>query len=550
VGHRKIDAKVAIMTLSRTAKKFYQEQLTKKRVSAASIVTAGTLVATQTLGASSAHASSGVFTVSNCDDAGSGSFRQAIQDAYDFNDPSQIVFSSSLGCSTIRILSDLPAERVSLDIVGPGADKLTVEFSDASPAGLTFGSSADQINISGLTFAGRGVTSDSGGTVATMVHINGVHFKDVGSSGWTVPIAINSAFPESLVVVENSTFSNSDLVAGAYSGWAIMATGALVVDNSTFVGNVFQEGVLAAGSAVSISNSTFVGNTFAAQDIQMGAFSVGHYVPNTSGNPGQLRLNGNLFASNVLSGSATCWSDDEIDNGANIFDDVYPGCTPAVLPYGMQSNGASAVIPGMAAQLASAPALNGGTTPTVALLAGSPAINYYSNGDTGVNFQPPSLDQRGLSRPSGTSYDVGAYEFRASVTPPVLPSSSCAAINLGPVNFKRDSAVLTTTAKRQLNSYVAKIAKSSCHTVTLNGYSAAPSHTTKASTKARIKLARARATAVKSYLVSTLKAKGVTAKFKVNALGAKNPVATNKTELGQRQNRRVEVLVSKLRALR
>jgi outer membrane protein OmpA-like peptidoglycan-associated protein len=329
-----------------------------------------------------------------------------------------------------------------------------------------------------------------------------------------------------------------------------MATGSLVVDNSTFVGNVFQEGVLAAGSAVSISNSTFVGNTFAAQDIQTGTFSVGHFIPNTSGNPGQLRLNGNLFVSNVLSASATCWSDDEVDNGANIFDDVYPGCTPSPLPRGMQPNGASAVIPGMAAQLATAPALNGGSTPTVALLAGSPAINYYSNGDTGVNFQPPSLDQRGLSRPSGTRYDVGAYEYRASVTPPILPSGGCSAVNVGPVNFKRDSAVLTPSAKRQLNSYVSKIVDSMCHTITLNGYAAAPGRTTPAATKHRIKLASARTATVKEYLASALKTKGLTVKFKVNALGAKNPVATNKTELGQRQNRRVEVLVSKLRAVK
>ena len=84
--------------MSRAAKKFYHEQVTKKRISAASIVTAGTLVATQSIGATSAHASGGVFTVSNCDDTGNGSLRQAMQDAYDFNDPSQIAFVSSLGC--------------------------------------------------------------------------------------------------------------------------------------------------------------------------------------------------------------------------------------------------------------------------------------------------------------------------------------------------------------------------------------------------------------------------------------------------------------------
>jgi hypothetical protein len=47
-------------------------------------------------------------------------------------------------------------------------------------------------------------------------------------------------------------------------------------------------------------------------------------------------------------------------------------------------------------------ALNGGTTRTHALLAGSPALN---SGDTGL-----TIDQRGFGRPSGGVDDRGAFE--------------------------------------------------------------------------------------------------------------------------------------------
>jgi len=48
---------------------------------------------------------------------------------------------------------------------------------------------------------------------------------------------------------------------------------------------------------------------------------------------------------------------------------------------------------------------NGGTTLTMALLAGSPAIDA---GDTAAS---PPTDQRGIPRPFGAAADIGAYEY-------------------------------------------------------------------------------------------------------------------------------------------
>jgi hypothetical protein len=53
---------------------------------------------------------------------------------------------------------------------------------------------------------------------------------------------------------------------------------------------------------------------------------------------------------------------------------------------------------------------NGGTTLTIALLPGSPAID---EGDTSA---APMLDQRGFPRPAGSAADIGAFEY-GSVLP-------------------------------------------------------------------------------------------------------------------------------------
>ena len=61
-------------------------------------------------------------------------------------------------------------------------------------------------------------------------------------------------------------------------------------------------------------------------------------------------------------------------------------------------------------------AKNGGPaktiTRTMALLAGSPAIDSGTDAFTGIDI--PGEDQRGVSRPRGSGYDIGAYEFEPS----------------------------------------------------------------------------------------------------------------------------------------
>jgi hypothetical protein len=61
---------------------------------------------------------------------------------------------------------------------------------------------------------------------------------------------------------------------------------------------------------------------------------------------------------------------------------------------------------------------NGGPTPTMALLAGSPAIG------AGTAAGAPAVDQRGYIRPGGAGFSIGAYEFQASPSVPIFAVGS------------------------------------------------------------------------------------------------------------------------------
>jgi predicted outer membrane repeat protein len=61
---------------------------------------------------------------------------------------------------------------------------------------------------------------------------------------------------------------------------------------------------------------------------------------------------------------------------------------------------------------------NGGPTPTVALLAGSPAVDAIAIGDcVDQDNNPVKTDQRGFGRPAGPACDIGAFELGATPIP-------------------------------------------------------------------------------------------------------------------------------------
>ena len=97
-------------------------------------------------------------------------------------------------------------------------------------------------------------------------------------------------------------------------------------------------------------------------------------------------------------------------------------------------------ITGVDPQLA-ALAANGGTTPTQALTATSPAI------DVGNNTGAPATDQRGAARPVGASVDIGAFEAGVPVTSGTTSAGANVNTSLGAISitFSGVSTAGTTT---------------------------------------------------------------------------------------------------------
>src|SRR5207237_7821027 len=87
-------------------------------------------------------------------------------------------------------------------------------------------------------------------------------------------------------------------------------------------------------------------------------------------------------------------------------------------------------------------ASNGGPTQTIALEAGSPAINA---GDEAICAAPPvnNLDQRGFVRPGmgATKCSIGAYEFDAA--PPTATTTSTTTTTQAPTTTTTSTTTST-----------------------------------------------------------------------------------------------------------
>lgn len=213
------------------------------------------------------------------------------------------------------------------------------------------------------------------------------------------------------------TVTNSTLVGnGGYGGGGIANTGTLTVINSTFADNftnVYQFG--GAGIANYLGTVTVINSTFSANQSD----GPGGGIRNDQGNValtnctffgnrateggGIYTVNGTLTVTNtVIAGTLA---------GGNC-----SGLFAAASTHNLSDDdtcGASFVQVDAAALNLGALANNGGPTATIALNAGSVAIN------AGEDISCPQTDQRGVARPIGAHCDIGAFEFQPLVFLPV-----------------------------------------------------------------------------------------------------------------------------------
>ncbi len=193
--------------------------------------------------------------------------------------------------------------------------------------------------------------------------------------------------------VTNSTFSeNSATGAGGGGGAIDNDEGTLEVTNSTFSENSARGsaggGIMNAGSMLEVTNSTFSENS--ARD-GGGIFHSGA----TPFGPAPV-LRNTIVAYSTSGGN--CVGATITDGGYNIDDRARCG-------FSEEQNSLPNTDPRLAAGLAD----NGGTTRTIALLKGSPAINAIPEDENGCGTTI-TTDQRGVSRPQGAGCDIGAFE--------------------------------------------------------------------------------------------------------------------------------------------
>lgn len=197
-------------------------------------------------------------------------------------------------------------------------------------------------------------------------------------------------------------------------GGSIWSFGSLTVRSCTFTGNSAVEGAAIqswdAAPLLHIENSTFTGNTAAglASAISAGAVQTTLRHLTVTGNNGPqgvlwlynavATMQNTILAGNngdgVLTFGTGAFSVQSVNN-------ILGAGGSAGLVNGV--NGNLVGFSGSSLQLAPL-AFNGGPTPTIALLPGSPAI------EAGLLIPGLSTDQRGANRLAGLAPDIGAYE--------------------------------------------------------------------------------------------------------------------------------------------
>jgi CSLREA domain-containing protein len=229
-----------------------------------------------------------------------------------------------------------------------------------------------------------GVDDDSTGTLLVV----GSTFSDNTGGGG---LLLGGGGPDTAAIADSTFASNS--TSGEGGGIDETTPSTLTLSDSTLYGNSAVD----PGGGIATSNSstnTLVNDTIA---------------DNTSSGGGQQLANfGSASALNtILSGSgSSCAENDPTDAGHNLDSSNSCGFSSAD---GDLINTDPDLGP-----LES----NGGPTDTMALLAGSPAINAGSNSGC------PATDQRGVARPQQGLCDIGAYEF----APAVLQSGSATGV--------------------------------------------------------------------------------------------------------------------------
>ena len=211
--------------------------------------------------------------------------------------------------------------------------------------------------------------------------------------------------------VSNSSFVSN--TAGSGGGISQESSGAITLTNSTIAFNSAAQG----GGVSSAGPATLVNVTIADNFVTGTVASSGGGLSLTTG--GKAGLYNTLIAQNTAgTGAFAPASDIAVNGGGSLvpnsaFNLIGTGGAGGLVAGGNTANLVGVANPGLATTLAT----SGGITQTLALLAGSPAIDAGRRDIVGVAV--PNIDQRGALRGpaglnAGSTVDIGAYEATSS----------------------------------------------------------------------------------------------------------------------------------------
>jgi hypothetical protein len=343
--------------------------------------------------------------VANADDSGAGSLRAAISSA---GIGDTIIFDASLSGATIHLASTLTLSK-NVTIDGSAlASQITIS-GDTNSNGtgdvrVFYVNSGVTATLNSLIITkgtdingGGGIFNDNGTLTVTNSALSGNSATNGGGGifnyNGTLNVMNSTLSGNSADFgggIENNggglTVTNSTLSGNSSGGGGgIYNTGTLTVTNSTLSGNSVTSsggggGIFNDGGTLTITNSTLSGNSA------------------TANNGGGIFNNGGTlnYANTIIANSSSlsdCFNNATIGtNTKNLVEDNT--CSPAV--HGDPKLGPLAN--------------NGGSTWTLALLAGSPAIDA-GNDSVCTNSPVSGLDQRGVTRPQGAHCDIGSFEL-------------------------------------------------------------------------------------------------------------------------------------------
>jgi len=381
----------------------------------------------------------GSLIVTNLNDSGPGSLRDAITEANQSDQSGDtITFQAGLS-GTISLASTLNVSN-SMTIQGPGASVIAISgTAQAILFGVTATSTINGLSLNNTSLA---IQSDAVLTVGHCIFSNNNTGIQVRSSS---------------VVVLDSTFQNNSSGIAAYSGSVTVSRdtfignpgqgiynlgGIVTIDNSTFDGSgqLNAMGIYSRSTNTTVQQSTFINNyygiyngynngigvftitnsTFANNGNGIGAFGATTNIHNstiTSNTIVGMYVNGDLNIDSSIIAQNGAGSTADIDYRAGRYTSLdynLIGNADPVVNYSIGAHDQFGTTGTPLNAVLGTLANYGGLTQTLPVLAGSPAIQAG-------NCANISTDQRGISR--GNPCDVGAYES-GLIRPTSTPTST------------------------------------------------------------------------------------------------------------------------------